>query len=47
MSQFTYESQGAETVLVCQLEEQEHIDSFAKGMLQSNVCGGLVDPIYS
>lgn len=47
MSQFTYESQGAETVLVCQLEEQEHIDSFAKGMLQSNDIAGLVKPSYS
>ena len=47
MSQFTYESQGAETLLVCQLEEQEHIDSFAKGMLQSNDIVGLVKPSYS
>ena len=49
MSQFTYESQGVETVLVtCQLEEQEHIDSFSeRNASRSNDIAGLVIPSYS
>ncbi len=46
MDNFTYESQGTETMLVYHLGLEEHIDSFAKGMLQSNEMVGLLRPSF-
>ncbi|MCI8886478.1 MAG: FHA domain-containing protein [Hungatella sp.] len=46
MNGFRFESQGAETMLVYQLEEGEHLDSFAKGMLQSNDMTGILRPSF-
>jgi len=42
----TYENQGAETLAVYQLETEEHLDSFAKGMLQGNEITGLLKPSF-
>ena len=46
MDNFTYESQGTETMLVYHLGLEEHIDSFAKGMLQSNEMVGILRPSF-
>lgn len=43
---FTYENQGAETMLVWKLEEGEHLDSLAKGMLQGNEINGILKPAF-
>ena len=44
---FTMESQGNDTLLVCQLEAEDKIDSFSKGMLQSNEIEGVLKPSFS
>ncbi len=46
MNGFRIESQGAETMLVYRLGEGEHLDSFAKGMLQSNDMAGILRPSF-
>lgn len=46
MKGFMYESQGAEAMLVYCLGEDEHLDSFAKGMLQSNEMTGILRPSF-
>lgn len=46
MDNFTYESQGTETMLVYHLDAGEHIDNFAKGMLQSNEMTGILRPSF-
>ncbi len=46
MKTFTYENQGQETLLVYHLDEEEHLDSFAKGMLQSNEIAGILRPSF-
>ena len=46
MKTFTYENQGQETLLVYHLDEEEHLDSFAKGMLQSNEIVGILRPSF-
>lgn len=46
MDNFTYESQGTETMLVYHLDSEEHIDNFAKGMLQSNEMTGVLRPSF-
>ena len=43
---FTYENQGTETMLVWKLEEEEHLDSLAKGMLQGNEIEGILKPAF-
>ena len=43
---FTYENQGTETMLVWKLEEGEHLDSLAKGMLQGNEINGILRPAF-
>lgn len=43
---FTYENQGTETMLVWKLEEGEHLDSLAKGMLQGNEINGILKPAF-
>lgn len=46
MDKFTYESQGTETMLVYHLDSEEHVDNFAKGMLQSNEMTGILRPSF-
>lgn len=46
MKTFTYENQGAETLLVYHLDQEEHLDDFAKGMLQSNEMTGILRPSF-
>lgn len=46
MRTFTYENQGSETLLVYHLEQEEHMDHFAKGMLQSNEISGIIKPSF-
>lgn len=46
MEGFTYENQGAETMLVYHLGESEHLDHFAKGMLQGNEMAGILRPSF-
>lgn len=46
MNGFTYENQGAETLLVYHLGADEHLDHFAKGMLQSNDMAGILRPSF-
>ncbi len=46
MERFTYDSQGQESVLIYQLERGEHLDTFAKGMLQSNEIEGILRPSF-
>lgn len=43
---FTYENQGSETLLVHHLNEEEHLDGFAKGMLQGNEIAGIIRPSF-
>lgn len=47
MSEFQYENQGYETMLVYHLGEGEHIDSYAKGMLQGNDLTGILKPLFT
>jgi hypothetical protein len=47
MSKFTYENQGSETMLVYHLDENETLDSFAKGMLQGNEMAGILRPSFT
>lgn len=47
MERFAYENQGSETILVYHLEKGEHLDSFAKGMLQSNDMAGIIKPAFT
>lgn len=47
MSGFTYENQGSETMLVYHLGQDEHLDSFAKGMLQENEMEGILRPSFT
>lgn len=47
MNGFTYENQGTETMLVYRLGEEDHLDSFAKGMLQSNDIAGILHPAFT
>ncbi len=46
MNQFLYETQGSETVLVYHLSSEEHLDHFAKGMLQGNDMAGILRPSF-
>lgn len=46
MERFTYDSQGQESVLIYQLDRGEHLDTFAKGMLQSNEIEGILRPSF-
>ena len=46
MQGLTYENQGTETMLVYQLSGEEHLDHFAKGMLQSNEMVGILRPSF-
>lgn len=46
MVKFTYENQGSDTLLVYHLTQDEHLDSFAKGMLQGNEMGGILKPLF-
>lgn len=46
MKGFTYENQGSETMLVYHLGEHEHLDHFAKGMLQGNEMAGVLRPSF-
>lgn len=46
MRTFTYENQGADTLLVYHLDQEEHMDHFAKGMLQSNDISGILKPSF-
>lgn len=47
MSGFTYENQGAETMLVYHLNREEHLDEFSKGMLQENEIAGVLKPSFT
>lgn len=47
MNGFTYENQGSETMLVYHLGQEEHLDSFAKGMLQENEMAGILRPSFT
>lgn len=47
MSHFTYENQGGDALLVYHLGEEEHLDSFAKGMLQENRMENILPPAYA
>lgn len=42
MTGFTYESQGQDTLLVYHLQKWEHLDSFARGMVQGNKISGIL-----
>lgn len=44
---FTYETQGAITYLVCELESKEQIDSLTLGMLTNNHITGLAPVLYT
>lgn len=44
---FTYETQGAITYLVCELEATEQIDSLTLGMLTNNHIQGLAPVLYT
>lgn len=44
---FTYETQGAITYLVCELESTEQIDSLTLGMLTNNHITGLAPVLYT
>lgn len=44
---FTYETQGAITYLVCELESNEQIDSLTLGMLTNNHIVGLAPVLYT
>ena len=44
--QFKYESQGNDSVLVYQLGENEHLDHFAKEMMQNNEMNGILQPAF-
>lgn len=44
---FTYETQGAITYLVCELEATEQIDSLTLGMLKNNHIAGLAPVLYT
>lgn len=46
MKNITYENQGTDTLLVYHLEDGEHLDSFAKGMLQNNEIMGVIRPTF-
>jgi hypothetical protein len=47
MMKFTYETQGAITYLVCELEPAEQIDSLSLGMLTNNHIPGLAPVLYT
>lgn len=47
MNNFTYENHGSEAMLVYHLDEGEHLDSFAKGMLQGNEMEGILRPSFT
>lgn len=47
MNNFTYENQGAESLLIYQLGAEEHLDSLAKGMLQGNEMEGILRPSFT
>ena len=44
---FTYETQGAITYLVCELEPAEQVDSLSLGMLTNNHIPGLAPVLYT
>ena len=44
---FTYETQGAITYLVCELDAMEQIDSLTLGMLTNNHIQGLAPVLYT
>ncbi len=44
---FSYETQGAITYLVCELEVQEQLDSLTLGMLTNNHIAGLAPVLYT
>lgn len=44
---FTYETQGAITYLVCELENEEQVDKIALGMLTNNHIVGLAPVLYT
>lgn len=44
---FTYETQGAITYLVCELESQEQLDGLALGMLTNNHIAGVAPVLYT
>lgn len=44
---FTYETQGAITYLVCELESTEQLDSLTLGMLTNNHINGLAPVLYT
>ncbi len=44
---FTYETQGAITYLVCELESAEQVDSLTLGMLTNNHIAGLAPVLYT
>lgn len=44
---FTYETQGAITYLVCELEPQEQLDGLALGMLTNNHIAGVAPVLYT
>lgn len=46
MNRFTYENQGAESMLVYRLGQEEHLDSFARGMLKGNEMEGILRPSF-
>ncbi len=45
--QFTYETQGAITYLVCELDATEQIDNLTLGMLTNNHIAGLAPVLYT
>ena len=47
MENFSYENQGSETLLVYHFGDEEHIDSFAKGMLQQNRLKNVLQPLFT
>ena len=44
---FNYETQGASTYLVCELEPTEQLDSLTLGMLTNNHIPGLAPVIHT
>ena len=46
MGKFTFENQGTDTYLVYHVEQDEKVDSFAKGMLQNNEIEGVLQPAF-
>lgn len=47
MENFSYENQGSETLLVYHFGDEEHMDSFAKGMLQQNRLKNVLQPLFT